>query len=105
MTVLTPHFALPFRIVDGVTAVTEQDSDDEIRDCVRAIVLCPCGHRIEAPTFGAPDQTFAAVADPALVAAAVALSEPRAQLLATRSNESLVAFTSDVIAELQTEGA
>ena len=38
-----PHFSLPFRFAPPAAAVTEQDSLDEIADCVLAILLCPHG--------------------------------------------------------------
>lgn len=53
-----PHFALPFRFVNGAAVVFEQDTTDEILSCVLAIMLCPLGYRVELPTFGITDPTF-----------------------------------------------
>lgn len=53
-----PHFALPFRFANPQAAVNEQDSLDEIADCVYAILVCPAGFRVELPTFGLVDPTF-----------------------------------------------
>lgn len=58
-----PHLSLPLRFVPGQSkrmsaAVTEQDSMDEIADCVLAILLCPQGFRVELPEFGIPDPAF-----------------------------------------------
>lgn len=53
-----PHFSLPFRFASPNVAVNEQDSLDEISDCVVAILLCPLGFRVELPLFGLPDPTF-----------------------------------------------
>jgi len=53
-----PHFALPFRFVNPQAAVTEQDSIEEIADCVYAILVCPQGFRVEQLDFGLPDPTF-----------------------------------------------
>jgi phage baseplate assembly protein W len=53
-----PHFSLPFRFATPQAAVTEQDSLDEIADCVTAILLCPVGYRVEEPRFGIDDPTF-----------------------------------------------
>jgi hypothetical protein len=53
-----PHFSLPFRFAGSQAAVNEQDSLDEIADCVYAILICPAGFRIELPAFGLPDPTF-----------------------------------------------
>ena len=81
-----PHFALPFRIEDqgfGTTArVLEQDTADEIFDCVKAVVAYKPGDRIEKPDFGMPDQTFSeGGVDVDEVTQAVLHWEPRAELL------------------------
>lgn len=52
-----PHFSLPFRFAPRAVVV-EQDSLDEIADCVLAIVLYPLGYRVELPEFGIDDPTF-----------------------------------------------
>lgn len=55
-----PHFALPFRFdATPQAVVSEQDSVDEIADCVYSILICPQGFRVELPQFGLPDPTFA----------------------------------------------
>jgi len=54
-----PHFSLPFRFGNPTAAVSEQDSLDEIADCVLAVLVCPAGFRVELPQFGLPDPTFA----------------------------------------------
>jgi hypothetical protein len=53
-----PHFSLPFRFASPYAATNEQDSLDEITDCVYAILACPLGFRVELPTFGLDDPTF-----------------------------------------------
>lgn len=57
MSVETPHFSLPFRFdtqPNGTlaAAVTEQDSVDEVADCVVRITNTPIGTRDELPEFG-----------------------------------------------------
>jgi hypothetical protein len=56
---MIPHFAIPFRI-NGVrgAVVTEQDSEQEILDCVEVIIRYQHGDRPEKPDFGIPDLTF-----------------------------------------------
>lgn len=89
--VRVPHFSLPFRIVGAAAAVSEQDSVEEIVDCVQAIARCPQGHRVELPDFGVPDQTFRqGGADTTLVQAALARWEPRASAIATAEVEAAV---------------
>jgi phage baseplate assembly protein W len=77
-----PHFSLPFRFVSPQAAVSEQDSLDEIADCVYAILVCPLGFRVESPLFGLPDQTFA-MASPDLdeIRNTIESWEPRAAAL------------------------
>jgi phage baseplate assembly protein W len=79
---LIPHFALPFRI-DGVrgAVVHEQDSEEEIMDCIETILRFDTGHRPERPEFGIPDQTFAMPEpDVTLVEAALVEWEPRIEM-------------------------
>lgn len=52
-----PHFDLPFRF-GPQAAVVEQDSLEEIANCVYAVLVCPLGFRVELPTFGLADPTF-----------------------------------------------
>ena len=58
---LIPHIALPFRFIGqgpGGVNCNEQDTLDEIYDCVQTIVRCPKGYRPELMEFGVDDQTF-----------------------------------------------
>jgi phage baseplate assembly protein W len=74
-----PHFSLPFRFATPQVAVSEQDSIDEIADCVLAILLTPAGMRIELPEFGIVDPTFQQMpVDLAAISDAVDAWEPRA---------------------------
>lgn len=74
------HFALPFRLVGGRAAVVEQDTDAEIRQCSRVVLMCPQGARLELPSFGLPDPAFR-VGGPDLAAMERTLDtwEPRAR--------------------------
>jgi hypothetical protein len=76
---VVPHFALPFRFANPQAAVSEQDSLDEIADCVYAVLVCPVGFRVELPAFGLPDPTFS-MPSPDLdeIRGAVETWEPRA---------------------------
>lgn len=46
MALLAPHFDLPFRFNNGVAVVVEQDSYEDISNCVEAIVRTPVGFRV-----------------------------------------------------------
>ena len=82
--VLTPHFSLPLRFggVNGGAMVNEQDTADDILDCVRAILYWPVGQRDDMPDFGLQDLAFKQVSDESLSAqikAALQTWEPRIQ--------------------------
>jgi phage baseplate assembly protein W len=87
MAVEVPHLSLPFRFeADNMgilhAAVNEQDSPDDIADCVQAILMCPLGFRLELPDFGVRDQTFGSPgANVDDLQAAIALYETRADTL------------------------
>jgi len=50
-----PHFDLPFKLGPAGANVVEQDSLDDIANCVIAVALTHVGFRELAPTFGVPD--------------------------------------------------
>lgn len=60
MDVDNPHISFPFRLNDSGTGsvVVEQDSDDEIMDCVQVLLSTELGSREEIPSYGIPDQAF-----------------------------------------------
>lgn len=84
-----PHWSLPFRfelLPDGTrrVAVTEQDSVEEVRDCVELILRTVQSERATLPEFGRPailefttDRELAR----SLVQQAIDESEPRAQAI------------------------
>jgi phage baseplate assembly protein W len=77
-----PHFSIPFKFNGSVANVTEQDSIEEIEDCIETIIRFPIGQRPEKPDFGISDQTFATPEpDITLIAAAISEWEPRANPL------------------------
>jgi phage baseplate assembly protein W len=105
-----PHFSLPFRFGFVGTnlrqaAVNEQDSIDEIADCVQAILLCPLGFRLEVPSFGIPDPTFRSGVDIDEMRTIIRTWEPRASVLMSaapdRFDELLQHVETDV--QVQTE--
>lgn len=54
---MVPHFDLPFRL-GTAAAVVEQNTEDDIYNCVLASLLHHLGQRPEAPGFGAGDLAF-----------------------------------------------
>lgn len=51
----TPHFNLPFRLGAQGADVVEQDTLEDVANCVTAIVSTHIGWRDEVPDFGIPD--------------------------------------------------
>lgn len=47
-----PHLKVPFSLSAAGAAVVEQDSDNEIIQCVEAICRTPRGTRLDSPDFG-----------------------------------------------------
>ena len=87
-----PHFDTPLRFTGSDFAVVEQDSTEEIADCVEACLRTPVGSRIDEPEYGAPDEMFSQLgpnpsAEPYL--AAVERDEPRADLLGEAEIEAM----------------
>lgn len=82
--VRNPHFQLPFRFggINGGAFVNEQDSTDDIIDCIKAIIAFPIGSRQDLPTFGVPDLLFKRVDDQVIsqVQLAIARWEVRAAI-------------------------
>jgi phage baseplate assembly protein W len=75
-----PHLAVPFRLGgSGRFAVVEQDSPDELVQCVAVCLATPEGSRAEVPDFGSPRFEFD-LPDPNDVIAAVTEWEPRVDL-------------------------
>lgn len=56
----TPKLKVPFRLsrTGQQAAVIEQDSVDEVAQCVEAVLRTPEGTRLEEPEFGIVDLTF-----------------------------------------------
>ena len=74
------HFSYPFRWDQtGHAAVNEQDTSEDIADCVIASILTPRGWRVDSPEFGITDPTFAAPIDIGLMMTEIDYDEPRAK--------------------------
>jgi len=92
MATRTPHFATPFRLSGSSFAVIEQDSAEEIEDCVEVVLRTMAGSRVEVPDFGIPDETFQQLEpNPTAETYLNAISEwePRARVLGTATIEEL----------------
>lgn len=96
MAVSTPHLATPFRLVGGRVAVVEQDSIEEITQCVVACLSTKLGSLVDLPEFGIPNELFKQLPDVDVdaVMAAVEDCEPRAAVLGAATFEDLIARVS-----------
>jgi hypothetical protein len=79
--IISPHFDLPFRI-GTKTAEVQQDTIDDVTNCVEVCVRTHIGRRKELPQFGIEDLTLrdqpVRMAD---VLRRIAENEPRAIVL------------------------
>jgi hypothetical protein len=81
--VVVPHFDFPFRLAtSGHPAVVEQDTIEDISNCVAAVLLTRVGEREVSPDFGSDDFTFQKQPlDVADAAERILLQEPRANVI------------------------
>ena len=81
--VTCPHFDIPFRFVPkNGAAVVEQDTFNDVANCVEVICRTPFGFRLDNPDFGFPNLEL--MKQPILndeVIQTVQNQEPRATLL------------------------
>lgn len=76
----------------GAADSVDQDSDEEIVQCVAAVVATPLGTRLIRPTYGFPDQAFRQLGvDIAVLQRAISEWEPRATTLTQQQIEDTVA--------------
>lgn len=77
-----PHWSVPFRFggLNGAAFVNEQDSDEDITDCMKVIIAYPIGVREDLPHFGVPDLLFRQtnISIASHLWASIVLWEPRA---------------------------
>jgi phage baseplate assembly protein W len=84
---------MPFSMSSGSFSTIEQDTPEEIEQCVQAVCKTLVGSRIDVVGYGVPDQTFSTQTSPAIPTAflaAVEAAEPRSQLLGSVELEGMV---------------
>lgn len=75
-----PHLAFPLRITSGTFAAVEQDTIEDVRQCVHVLLSTPIGARPLAPEIGVEDPTFTEGIDPELMQAMLEEQEDRAAI-------------------------
>lgn len=88
-TVDIPHLLFPLRLTEaGTLAVLEQDTIEDVRQCVTVLLRTPLQARPLAPEVGVPELLFGAQIDALLLAAALEdpqTGDPRARVTVTSS--------------------
>ena len=88
----TPKLSYPFRFnaAGSQAIVVEQNSQDEIIDCVEVLLSTELGERQEVPDYGVPDQTFRqGGASTEAIEEAIRTWEPRADVDIERTDTDL----------------
>ena len=92
-----PHLALPFDFgSDGTANVIQQDSLDEVTQCVVVLLSTNVGSRTEMPTYGIADPAFTTVINTAAISQAIATWEPRAQVQVSAGSGPTAPVTVDI---------
>lgn len=92
------HFDLPFRLIGGHAVETEQDSLEDVSNCVEAIVRTAIGQRIELTDFGIADQAFKTQPLPlGEIVNRVIKYEPRASTFLGQHPDELDSLIADVL--------
>jgi phage baseplate assembly protein W len=100
--VVIPHFDYPFQFnANGRVQVVEQDSEDDIINCVVALIKTPLGFREDLPDYGVADIIFGDGAlDTEQIHTAISMWEERADVILTESNitvDQLVRYVSVMV--------
>lgn len=93
----TPQFDLPFRLTDDGAAEVEQDSSEEVTDCVETLLRTRLGSVEENPDYGISDPTFEeGGVDLDEIQTAIGQWEPRADTMLEENPDLLDRFVSRV---------
>lgn len=99
----TPHFDLPFRLAGRSFATVEQDTIDDVANCVVAALRTHVGWRPEMPEYGTPDIAFRTQPlDLQEIIAQIVRNEPRAVLFMQQNPDRFDALVTRVVAEVST---
>lgn len=104
MTDDTPQLALPFRFgANGQPLTVDQDSVEEVADCVETFLRTPLGHFPEQPDYGLLDPSFEEGAvDTQELAAGLAQWEERANVALEQRPDLRDRFTNVLNIQLST---
>lgn len=103
---LVPHFDLPFRF-DGTqhVAVVDQDTLEDVGNCVQAIVRTAIGQRQEYPDFGITDITLQTQPiNQAEILDQIIEFEPRASGAISQAPDNFDSLIANVLISVSTKG-
>lgn len=104
MTVQVPHFTFPFRFgADGSARVLEQDTQEEVEQGVKVLILTELGERLEVPDFGVEDPTFQTGIDVEQIAAAATGWDERATVFFDEGDGTVVDRVRRLLVQVTTE--
>lgn len=86
---MIPHLSLPLRVQNGQFSVVEQDSDEEIIQCIGVICKTPQGARIEVPDFGVPQELFTMTGTNGITSAELKRQEQRVDTILNKSADEV----------------
>jgi len=90
--ITTPQLKVPFQMSGSKMATIEQDSDDDVVQCVAATIRTRPGTRPDDPLMGIPDFAFSENgADLSVIRATLAKYEPRATVMTEQELVDLIA--------------
>jgi len=104
-----PHFDMPFRFgsAGSHVAVVEQNTGEDVTNCVETILRTTRGTRLYVPNFGITDPTFSIKPLPTMVTdqmeQEVVENEPRAIVAFTDLGTILEPMVANIIAEVNNE--
>lgn len=102
---MTQRLKWPLDLVNGSFATVEQDSDEDITQCVKAILKHRPGDREDIPEMGVPDPTFGE--QPLNLTEAQEVlrrHEPRVDTLLAQDPESVESLIAEVTATWRRRG-
>lgn len=94
-----PKLRVPLEMGASGLRTVEQDSDEEVTQCVYAVAATPLGHLLADLDFGVEDPTFDQLPyDDGELLSAVARFEPRAEV---RTGQEVLDQIGRVVAQVQ----
>jgi phage baseplate assembly protein W len=96
-----PHFDMPFRLSPIHVAVTEQDTLEDVTNCVECIIRTDLGDRPELPDFGIENMVFEVQPIPLTdTITSIAQQEPRVATAWEQEPDAADTLIADIIVKV-----